>query len=264
MSYWSKAYGKLSFNKAKEYHSTSLELIKKHCNKQVNLITDYKGEELFKHLGWGSIDCSLEDIPVNYFQVWCLGKLKAYNIIANHGDHFLHIDYDFFVFEDLLEKIKDFDVFFQSKENTTGFSYNVNYFKEKCKNKYILNNNKYIQEAYNCGIIGGKNLEYFSEYSTRAIKMIYDKENVDFWLKDWKHHNRFSYFTKAILAEQYYAQLIAEELNIKPSFLWNTYDYDPLNSKFVKEHKCIHLYGNYKNKIEYVANKFNKYINFDY
>ena len=32
MSYWSKAYGKLSFNKAKEYHSTSLELIKKHCN----------------------------------------------------------------------------------------------------------------------------------------------------------------------------------------------------------------------------------------
>ena len=94
--------------------------------------------------------------------------------------------------------------------------------------------------------------------------MIYDKENVDFWLKDWKHHNRFSYFTKAILAEQYYAQLIAEELNIKPSFLWNTYDYDPLNSKFVKEHKCIHLYGHYKNKIEYVANKFNKYINFDY
>lgn len=258
MSHWSKPFADgFSTKETYKYMSLSVKLLKKYY-KEINLITDYEGEKNFKDLGWASLECPLEDLNSEYQEVWSLGKLKSFNIIANKGEPFIHIDYDFYVFEDFLKKISKAQVFFQSKEDVKRLSYNVSAFKNLCPNKYLNSPNINFNDiGYNCGIIGGNNLNFFSEYSSRAMNMILDKENRDFWVgKQYDEYKNFKFFTKAVLAEQYYAQLMCQELNIEPFLFWNTTYYMPLKRVFFIQNKCIHGYGSYKRKVFMKASKF--------
>ena len=91
-------------------------LLAKRQYESVNLIGDKKGIDLLKHLDWSSISEELEDLPEGYEEVWSLSKLKAYNIIAQKGEPFFHIDFDFFLLKKLPDNIETAQVVFQNKE----------------------------------------------------------------------------------------------------------------------------------------------------
>ena len=246
MSFWSQAYR----NKEK-----TIDLIKtitnfnvKNINKiydGVHFITDKRGAEIFKDIPWASVDESLEKVPIKYSQVWSLGKLYAYYKISKKREHFLHIDYDFLIFDRLPNFIENADIVFQSKEFTEILHYHTEIFHEKCIRKYLASEFNPERMAYNCGIIGGKDTLFFEGYSTSAIELVEDPINANLWLEDWKSQ-KLECFTKAVLAEQYYANLALQHYNLCPTLLWNVYGYNPADKKYFETTNCIHLYGNFK------------------
>lgn len=242
MSFWSKAY--------RDTPRQDLDLIKKitdfnvkninNIYGKVHFVTDKIGKEIFKDTPWASIDLSLESVPVEYNEVWSLGKLYAYYHICNVTDHFLHLDYDFLILDKLPKYIEEADIVLQSKENTTKIDYRTEDFHKRCTKKYIATDFCPERTAYNCGIIGGKNMIFFREYSLSAITLVTDKANKDFWLKCNKSSG-YSSFTKAVLAEQYYISLVLKHLNLSPTLVWDTYNYNPSDENLFKQANAIHL-----------------------
>lgn len=218
---------------------------------EVHLVTDNAGADTFKNMGFTSIDTVLENIP-NHKEIknhiWCYGKLYGINYIANKNEPFFHLDYDFFLLDKIPNDILSAEVVFQSKEDALLEFYNKNFFIQNCKNKYLNKNLDFnnLNYAYNCGIVGGQNYTFFKKYTEFSMKMIQDLENKDFWFTNYKKFPNFFEFTKSILAEQYYAALYAEEMNISPTFFWDTTNYKPSKAIFFKQRRALHLYGDYK------------------
>lgn len=251
MSYWhtnrsSKFLGenKGFLDEAKEFYKLSAFLIKKnHGN--INLITDFEGKKHLENIfDWDSIDLSLEKLPKEYSKVWSLGKLKSIQVLAQRQEPFLHVDHDVFIINKLPESLLKENIILQSYDNFYLGGALKHFFNIHCKKKYLISNCD-AGEHYNCGIIGGNNFTFFSQYSTSSIKMVLDKENESFWLDNNEKDFLFEYFSKALLAEQYYISALLKKNNIKPSLLLNrryrTNYIDIANG-------YVHLYGDRKRK----------------
>lgn len=251
MSFWSIGSG--AIKPAIAMTKKSVELATRYYG-GVHLITDRKGAETFKDVDWLSISTELEALPKEYKDVWSLGKIKAYNIIAAKGRPFMHIDYDFFLLNRLPEKIETSDVFFQSKEDFKHFkTYCLDSLYNEC-DILPLHNKLQIDTAYNCGVVGGVNYDFFQRYTEQSIECILDSRNSQFWLGDNKllsqKYNCFrAHATKALLAEQYFAAITCHEMGIIPSFIVDgSYYTDRDENEFF-----IHLYGRHKTSSAYKA-----------
>jgi len=254
-SYSTKVYNtKEDLNLTKKLAKISVENFKKYY-KNVYLITDSDGSEIFKDINFTQVYPILDHINQEYKDVWSIGKLHAIKYIAEKNEHFCHADFDFLITKELPNEILDANVFVQSIEyDLKKLKYNLDSYEELCKNKYLaeIKTNK----AFNCGIVGGKDCPFFYEYANTAIQMIEDIENKDLWLKD---HPEFQTWTKAVLAEQYYLACALKKYNINPTLIFdNSFDnfiqnYTPLTAtskRFYKETGAIHLLGNSKEYIE--------------
>jgi hypothetical protein len=238
-------------NLTKKLAKISVENFKKFY-KNVYLITDTKGLDVFKDISFTETYCILDVVPEEYKDVWSIGKLYAIRYIAEKGEQFCHSDFDFIITKELPDKILNANVFTQSIEyDLKTLGYNLNVYEKLCKNKYLAEDLT-LKRAFNCGIIGGKDYSFFYEYSNTAIQMVEDIENKDLWLKN---HPKFQSWTKAILAEQYYLACALKKCNINPTLIFDnsTQNYIPFsdNSKiFYKETGAIHLLGDSKQNIE--------------
>lgn len=223
--------------------------------KNVFLITDKHGELLFKDLPWTNIYTDLESIPKKYREVWSLGKLYAINFISKKEKPFLHIDYDFFITKKLSNKILNSEILLQSREYECGggpSEYKLNIYEKYCKNKFIKNYQR-MNYVYNCGIMGGTNYKFWQEYSEKAIKVVEDKQNEKYWLKDFK----FQYFVKACVAEQYFLACLLHEKKIRANLLFDNSNkikiginnYDPFDITYFKKTGAIHALGSNKNML---------------
>ena len=214
---------------------------------EVHLITDLKGLEYFNDIGFTSIDLHLESIPKDNISFWNYGKINSINYLAKRKEHFIHLDYDFIIFKKMPNYIESAEVVFQSLEKTNNNFYGKEYFVENCKNKYLAEKTDYTEKntAYNCGIMGGANYYFFEKYTESSMKAINDLENKDFWLKlqDSCAYKIELNATKCMLAEQYYAALHCDEMNITPKFFWETYDYNPRDIIYFEDKKAIHFGG---------------------
>lgn len=253
MSWWTKGNTHYdSYTKIEEilfYTEKNINLLRKNYD-EINLITDDAGKNIFKNLKWSNIYTPLESISDKYSQVWCLGKLYAYQFLIQKNEPFMHIDYDFFIFNKLPNDVLSCNILTQSEESLSRlfYVYNLDLFEKKCINKYLAKNIK-TNIAYNCGIVGGHDINFFDFYSSTAIKMIEDTQNINLWSnKD----NAKEYYTLPILAEQYYLAASAKFLNRKVDCLFNLLAndlldeygmYDPANMNFFKKTGCIHPYG---------------------
>lgn len=227
----------------------------KHLNFEAHFITDYNGEKIFGNLGWDSVDTSLESLPSKYKETWSLGKIKAFEIISLKGDPFMHIDHDVCLFEHFPQKFLKADILVETLENCEQRFYNKDYFHKNCINKYLAKNEK-LDIAYNCGIIGGKDVEFFYNYANTALKLIFDPMNSKFWLGN---HKLFKDFTKAILLEQYYLSCCLDFFNKKPSILINDSvkeknipfngHYIPFDEEIILNTGYIHFYGSFKDRV---------------
>jgi hypothetical protein len=263
MSYWNYT----DRNKTEEQQKLMLKLTEKSVNLinqyngEVHLITDSLGKEIFKNIKFASINNYLNDVPKEYGDVWCLGKMFALNKIAHKNQPFIHLDYDFLIFKKIPEYILKKDIIVQSLEKKLyRYGYSLDYFKQECPNKYYCENSNNIDYAYNCGIIGGQDYDFFQKYSKASIDMILNIKNKNFFLKSYLEHfkinNKFNHWTTSILAEQYHFSNACSVLNKNVTFFykelapltsaWYKNTYCPDVKEFFLESKCIHLYGEFK------------------
>lgn len=241
-----------NMNLTKKMAKLSVEAFKKFY-KNVYLITDLDGLEIFKDINFTEVYPILENVIKNeYKDVWSIGKLYAIKYIAQKGEPFCHADFDFFITRELDHDLLNTDVFVQSIEyNIDKLGYNLNFYENLCKKKYLaekLHSNK----AFNCGVVGGKNCSFFYKYSNTAIQMVEDIENKDLWLKN---HLGFQNWTKAVLAEQYYLACALKKYNISPKLIFDNSakNYEPLSDiakRFYKETGAMHFLGKSKRNIE--------------
>jgi len=251
-SYSTKVFSKNeNLNLTKKIAQMSVAMFKKFY-KNVYLITDHKGLEIFKDISFTETYPILDIIPEEYKEVWSIGKLYAIKYIAEKKEPFCHADFDFFIKRELPHDLLKANVFAQSIEyDLNNLGYNINFYEKLCKNKYLAQD-FLSDKAFNCGILGGKDCSFFYEYSNTAIQMVEDIENKDLWLKN---HPEFQSWTKAVLAEQYYLACALKKYNINPTLIFDNSakNYEPLTpiaKKFYKETGAIHFLGNSKQNIE--------------
>jgi len=231
----------------------ALTQYKKYYN-NIYLITDTEGKELFKDVKFTEIFNILDIVPKKYEDVWSLGKMYAIRHIASLKKQFCHSDMDFFIKKPFKENIINAEVFAQSYEYSPflwGMHYCVGFFNDLCKNKYLatdafkqLNSTSVIPERsivskkdsfpfspipLCCGVLGGKNYDFFYEYSNTSIKMVEDPENEPYWLNP--EISKKNWGTKAIVAEQFYLACCLKHYQIKPELMFKKdflIDYCPM------------------------------------
>ena len=173
--------------------------------KEVEFVSDDWGVELFKEIGIPATSFSNDLNPLRersrFF--WAFGKLMAY---AKQDKPFVHLDNDVFLWEPLPERMLKAELCFQSHEpfRQPGYSYykilKPCFRKAPVKPEKIVNN-EVKDFAYNCGICGGNNLDFFKEWIQCSEEYIFAPENQDlFFVKYAKiliHQNLFH--------EQYFA-----------------------------------------------------------
>lgn len=265
-SYSTKVFSKKeNLNLTKKFAQISVSMFKKFY-KNVYLITDTKGLDIFKDISFTETYSVLDIVPQEYKDVWSIGKLYAIKYIAEKNEQFCHVDFDFIITKELSNQIIDAEVFVQSIEyKLQSLGYNLPIYHKFCKNKYLAKN-VVANFAFNCGIVGGKNCSFFYEYADTAIKMIEDPENKELWLKKYIG---FECWTKAVIAEQYYLACAIKKFNISPKLVFDNYakNYGPnsiIAKKFYEETGAIHFLGESKRERESMLDEIlNSNLDFD-
>lgn len=163
---------------APEYHLMSwalscLQLRKFYDN--VVLYTDEKGYDLlisYLKLPYTQVIVNLEKLNKKDSDLWALSKIHTY---SKQEYPFLHVDGDVFIWEAFDKGLLKANLIAQNKEiGTAGFYESMfdNIQKElvylpkdiKRKNTSIF--------AYNAGILGGRNINFFKKYTSLCFKFI--------------------------------------------------------------------------------------------
>ena len=182
MSYWCGGYRKQPSEMILLMHKIACYFAKQHYG-ECHLITDNKGSDYFKNCNYSSIITlkEFDDFPKEYDgQPWSYGKIVAYKYLASKKIHFLHLDYDVFLFKRLPEFIEKAKVFAQSEEPNAIYYYEVDKFLKLCNNPYLIKKAKPTNAA-NCGIFGGSDFDFIYKYASSSIEMILDKDNKKAW-----------------------------------------------------------------------------------
>lgn len=264
MSYWhtdmtSKYLGSNTkfLDEAKDFYKVSAYLIKKHYG-NINLITDFRGAEELKNIAeWDSIDLSLETLPKEYKKVWSLGKIKAIRNLSLKKEPFLHIDHDVFITKKIPNTILNNELILQSFDSLPLKGVLSIFFNTQCRNKYLAKDT-IPSKHYNCGIIGGYNLKVIGEFADSSMKMVLDQDNKKCWLDDNENEFLLQYFSKALIAEQYYLSAFIQNKQLKPTLLIDG-NYYPKESDI--DYGYLHLYGEKKYKYKYLFNRIQNNIN---
>jgi len=144
---------------------------------------------------------------------WAYGKLLAYN---EQDVPFVHIDNDVFLWEPLPKRLLKADLCFQSHEPMDLDGYKYYNMMRPCfadapvKPKKIVDN-PVTDFAYNCGICGGSNLDFFKEWIECSREYIFAEENQEIFFRKHKgvlvHQNLFH--------EQYFAASLIKMHNMR-------------------------------------------------
>ncbi len=255
MSYWCGGYRKQPSEIILLMHKIACHFAKQHYG-ECHMLTDEEGAKVFKNLNFSSIEVikNSKKLPEEYNgEPWSFGKMVAYQHLASQNVHFLHFDYDVFMWKKLPSFIEEAEVFAQNKEANVESYYGVPIFNSLCKNKHFLAN-YYKGNASNCGIFGGTNSEFILNYSSSSIEMIINPANKKAWLDVYPYK-----WCRAVIAEQFYLNAAAEHYNVPITHLFNN---EPPTEEDCKKYGYTHLWGAKDNpywqeKIKQIAEKLN-------
>jgi hypothetical protein len=194
--------------------------------------------------------------------IWSIGKLLAYDFIAHQNEPFLHIDSDVFLWEKLPEDLTSKGIFVQNKEHFSYPNsqdknlkfypaYRVDYLSDLNSDQIPKEWKAFIELprsqtfAYNVGIIGGYDLEFFKEYVRYSIDIINNKNYYSFWKVNKNKLNNYDFAEcdfntiLAVIYEQFtlgvYAHINKKTIH---TLLKGTDDYEG-----AKNYKYTHLLG---------------------
>jgi hypothetical protein len=239
--------------------STVLAILtaKKHFEK-VELITNDFGKKVFIDRLRLPVQYNLKlnemNKVSNYF--WAYGKIIA---TSSQNEPFVHIDNDAFLFSGLPKRMLEAELIFQSKEfmDKPGYGwYNVlnPCWKEaKVKPKEIVPITDY---AYNCGICGGNNTDFFKLHHKCSSEYIFAPENQELFFNKYKdiiiHQNLFH--------EQYFIASLIKANNLRDKVEVLADSIEGINRGGIS---YCHLWGLSK-KHDYLIKKMYKRLNSDF
>jgi len=224
-------------------YTTSLSILcASRVFKEVQFISTDWGVDVFTEIGIPVTDYStklneIKDIS-KYF--WAYGKLLAY---TEQTKPFVHIDNDVFLWEPLPRKILMAKLCFQSLEpfDAQGYQY-YNQLKE-CWNMakvrpQVIVDNEVTDFAYNCGICGGNDVEFFKEHRECSAEYIFAPENQNLFFRKFRdmaiHQNLFH--------EQYFIASLIQKHDMRKSVRVLSDNAMDIPGKF----KYTHLWGTTK------------------
>lgn len=229
------------------YMSWALSCLQfKEFYEEVELVTDRYGYDLLVNkleLPFTNVQVVLDDLDHYHADLWVLGKIFTYGI---QQKPFIHADGDVFIWERFDERFENAHLLCQNIEQ--GFDFYSKCFAE-IKNHFhfipstltnsIKKNNQII--AINAGIIGGRDLDLFHEFSKKGFDLV--DTNID------KIQNINIGDFNAIV-EQFLFYSMAKEQNKKIEYLLSSVNqsYDGLAdlAGAPRRIKYVHPVGNYK------------------
>lgn len=232
-SFWSKPYlEKNAFKTFAEFNneydfalswSTSVRLSKQNF-KKVILVTDtWAWENIFEplNLPFDEIKISLDDIN-HTTDAWSVSK--AYSILEVN-EPCLHIDSDVFIWKPLSDDILNKPVIVQDsegilKDRGVGQVYlglEWEYQKYLKSTSIYLDNSNLINRTtfgYNCGVVGGTNIDFLKKWSNEMIKVASAYDDLK---KTTKYNNHYT----AVWMEQTLLALMTDFYKIEVKELIN-------------------------------------------
>lgn len=221
---------------------------------EIHLVTDDFGKHLmidvfgFPYSSSSTELNNLNEIPSKF---WCAGKLYVF---AKTKYPFLHFDGDV-ILGDLFDKeivsnsiIAEYH--YEDKPNMYGkvlkhIKGPKSSIEITPKIKEILNNEFFVYNDYNLGIIGGTNYEFLNGYAEESFKLIY--QNLDLTVSNELPISFLNCFVDQFVFYNY-AKRNKEKvvLCIKETFNSN-YDYQaPILKQITTNFSFIHLHSTYK------------------
>jgi len=173
------------------------------------MVTNEFGIDMFQKIGLPVTDYNNklnEMTDVSRF-FWAYGKLLAY---CEQQEPFIHFDNDVFLWQKFPKRILNAELCFQSHEPMDIAGYKYYNMLRPCfeaapvKPKKIAEN-EVTDFAYNCGICGGHNLEFFKEWIECSREYIFAEENQVLFYQDFAdvliHQNLFheQYFAASLI-----------------------------------------------------------------
>lgn len=175
---------------------------------KIRLVTDTDGKEFFSSYQiFDDIIVSLDALPVEYKEVWSLGKIKAYDLICDYNEPFVHLDFDVFISAPFPKKVLESELFVQGQDYCGSEPYDDPYFSSKFLNlvenkPYFIGERYSFSSMYNMAIFGGTNISLIKEYASETLKMILDPKNKSYFSMSYRDLSISSHY-KACVAEQY-------------------------------------------------------------
>lgn len=187
-SFWSKPFRKNSYKKFGEFNTkedfilswkTSVELSSKNFNNIILCTDTWSYENLFKeiNLPFTDVKIILDNILLDT-NLWSISKAYA---IKEMTEPFIHIDSDVYIWKKLNENYLKSEVLVQSEEGIFDKDQYILYHGLNWEYKYYFKgSNKYLDEfepcktdiyAYNCGILGGNNVDFLKDFAENMIKI---------------------------------------------------------------------------------------------
>ena len=194
-SFWSKPYlEKNAFKTFAEFNneydfvlswSMSVKLAKQNFKKVVFVTDTWAWENLFKDLKlpFDEVRLSLDNIN-HSTDIWSVSKAYA---ILEMDTPFLHIDSDAYLWKELPNHILNKPIVVQDTEGIVDRNqYTLYLGLEWDYNLYLKGFNKYLDAsdlknrdifAYNCGVVGGTDVEFLKKWATEMIDVanMYDR-----------------------------------------------------------------------------------------
>lgn len=141
--------------------------------KDVELVTDAVGKSIlidFLELPYSNVSVELENMPSVNMELWALGKIHTLSL---QKKPFLHVDSDVFIWAPFPNSLETAALLAQNIEHNFSFYKTVldQLEKEQSYIPDIILANRLTAttiDAYNAGIIGGNDLEFFSEFVAEA------------------------------------------------------------------------------------------------
>jgi hypothetical protein len=202
---------KCGFNKYSDFlFTTALSILcaSRHF-KEVQFISSDWGVDVIKPLGLPitSYSNKLNEMKSVSRFFWAYGKLLAY---CEQKEPFVHIDNDVFLWDALAPKILKARLCFQSWEPMDKVGYHYYNLLRPCFNHApvkpkVIVDNPVHDFAYNCGICGGHDLEFFQEWKKCSEEYIFAPQHQKLFFKKYGdviiHQNLFheQYFAASLI-----------------------------------------------------------------
>ena len=257
MSYWCGGYRKQPSEMILLMHKIACYFAKQHYG-ECHLIADELGAKYLKDCGFSSITIlnELNLLPKEYNgEPWSWSKMITYKYLAEKNIHFVHLDYDVFLFKRLPEFIEKAEVFAQSEElNVRGY-YGVETFLKLTNDSHLIKEVENLNGS-NCGIFGGTNLNFIHKYAKSSIEMILEKNNKIAWSNSSAYN---AMWCRAVIAEQFYLNVCSKYFNKPITYLFQNH---PPTEEETTKYGYTHLWGvkdnpHWQNQIKQIAQKLN-------